>query len=132
MPPSLSAEDFTKFKAQLKRRYLELWDDVRREVVKTDAEPYSNLAGEVHDLEDEATADVLVDVNLAEIHRDIGEMRDITAALDRITDHSYGTCADCGGEIGLDRLHVYPTAKRCRPCQQRYEKTHVRTSGPTL
>lgn len=127
---SLTEAQRTEFARLLKRRYRELWADVQREL--GEAQPYAELAGEAHDLEDEGTADVLVDLNLADIHRDIAEMRDVDAALHRILDRSYGLCTDCGGEIPLARLRAYPTAKRCQPCQRRYEQTHLRTSGPTL
>lgn len=130
MTNAIDAGKRAEFTIKLKRRYRELWADVQREL--GEAQPYQTLAGETHDAEDEATADVLVDLNLADIHRDIVEMRDVEAALKRIVDHSYGCCSDCGDGIPLERLRAYPTAKRCRPCQQRYERTHVRTAGPKL
>lgn len=122
MPP-LSQEQSTEFSRILKSRYRELWGDVQRELAN--AQPYSDIAGETHDLEDQATADVLVDINLADIHRDIGEMRDIESALERIIERSYGTCSDCGGDIGLDRLRAWPTAKRCQPCQGLHERQYA-------
>lgn len=122
----------TEFASVLKRRYRELWDDVQREVASADAEPYQDVAGEVHDRQEEAFADVLVDINLAAIHRDIGEMRDIETALERIGSGVYGVCVECGTEVGLARLRAYPTAKRCRPCQEFHERTHLRTTGPSL
>jgi RNA polymerase-binding protein DksA len=119
-----------EFAAKLKQRYRELWADVQREL--GESQPYQELAGETHDIEDEAAADLLVDLNLADIHRDILEMRDVEAALQRIVDRSYGRCCECGGNIPLERLSAYPTAKRCQPCQRRYEQTHVAASGPRL
>lgn len=120
----------TDFTRTLKSRYRELWADVQNDLAN--ARPYAELAGEAHDREDEATADVLVDVNLADIHLRIGEMRDIEAALQRILDRSYGTCTDCAADIALERLRAWPTAKRCRDCQARYERLHQSTRGPTL
>jgi len=128
--PSLNQQQRTEFTRILKRRYRELWSDIQREVGSS--APYSEIAGEARDLEDDATADVLVDVNLADIHRNIGEMRDIEAALERILGGSYGICTECSTDIGTERLHAWPTAKRCQPCQVRYERTHATTRGTTL
>lgn len=104
----------------LKQRYRELWNDVRREMAAS--EPFTEIDAAVGDLDDAATADVLIDTRLAEIDRDIAEMRDIDAALKRIVDGSYGTCIDCEDDIPEERLLAHPTARRCRPCQERYER----------
>jgi RNA polymerase-binding protein DksA len=130
MPSPLTQEQRKEFRITLKQRYRDLWSDVQRELAA--AEPYRELAGETHDAEDEATADVLVDINLADIHRDICEMRDIEAALQRLAGGNYGECVDCSSDIGLERLRAYPTAERCQPCQRQYEHLHVRRSGTTL
>lgn len=63
-------------------------------------------------------------VRSAEQDRDTSELREITAALTRMDEERYGECIDCGRAIPLARLEVQPTALRCVPCQQRFEKTH--------
>ncbi len=130
MSATLETAQHATLARRLRQRYRDLWADVQRELNL--GEPYSALSGEAHDAADEATADVLVDLNLADIHRDIGEMRDIQEALQRLSAGSYGTCADCGEAIPFARLSAAPTASRCQPCQTRYEHQHVRTIGPTL
>lgn len=128
----LAPAQLAEFRRALKRRFADLWQDVQRELARFDPDLYQTAAGEVHDLQDQATADLLVDVNLADVHRDIGEMRDIDAALMRIAERRYGICTDCRGEIGLERLRAYPTAKRCHACQRVHEATHLRKTGGTL
>ena len=128
----LTARQLADFRALLKRRYLELWREVVGEVESADLERFQDTAGETHDLEDQGAADVVVDVNLAAIHRDIAEMRDIQAALGRIAWDKYGICSDCHGEIAFERLHAYPTAKRCHECQQRHERAFAREPTPSL
>jgi RNA polymerase-binding transcription factor DksA len=44
------------------------------------------------------------------------ELRQIAAALQRITTGDYGTCATCGADIGEDRLDVLPYTPFCRTC----------------
>ncbi len=44
------------------------------------------------------------------------------AALTRIADGTYGTCAVCGREIGTRRLIAFPWASHCLACQAGIEK----------
>jgi len=39
---------------------------------------------------------------------------DVTAALDRIADGTYGTCSVDGGEIETERLDADPAARTCK------------------
>lgn len=78
--------------------------------------------GEVHDMKDEASAEALDEVRAAHEQRDSVEMSDIEQALARMHAETYGLCVDCGQAIGLERLRVYPTAKRCRHCQESHEQ----------
>lgn len=131
MPTALNDQDRSEFKQKLDARLAEVLEDTRQILLKSDDEQYIELAGRVHDIEEESVADLLVDLNLADIDRHVAEVRDIEAALLRIADLSYGECTDCGEPIALARLQVYPTAKRCITCQQRYEETHL-SKRPTL
>lgn len=102
-------------------RATELRADIARELLKRNAEHYSDLAGEITDRSEESVADLLVDVNLAEISRDVDELRDVEAALQRITDGGYGVCVQCGADIEHDRLIAVPAASRCYACQVEFE-----------
>lgn len=44
------------------------------------------------------------------------EIRQIQEALNRISDGSYGICAECGADIDPKRLRALPTATRCISC----------------
>jgi RNA polymerase-binding protein DksA len=46
----------------------------------------------------------------------LNEIRGIDAALKRIEDGTYGTCASCGEGISEDRLRAIPYAVKCRNC----------------
>lgn len=41
----------------------------------------------------------------------------IDAALQRIEDGTYGTCASCGADIGADRLEFRPASIYCVSCK---------------
>lgn len=53
------------------------------------------------------------------------QLADIDAARDRIRDGTFGVCEDCGQAIPFERLQVYPTARRCAPCQERHERLYA-------
>jgi RNA polymerase-binding protein DksA len=95
-------------------------------------ETYRTLAGSVGDTGDDAVADMLTDIENAEIARDVGELREIEAALARVDEGSYGLCVQCGREIRFERLQVNPTAQRCIDCQSVFEKTFAQPGRATL
>lgn len=132
MGTALAEAQRTELMLKLRRRYRELWADIRREISRGDLETYQDTAGETHDLGDEATADLVADLNLADIHRDVVEMREVEAAIHRLMEGNYGTCADCDKNIDLARLRANPAALRCEPCQKRYEQLHMPAVGPSL
>ena len=78
---------------------------------------------------DGAQLDAIGSVHHAEIERDMAELRDISAALARVDTGEYGICADCGEQIVAARLAIWPTAKRCTPCQRRLERGRFSTSS---
>jgi RNA polymerase-binding transcription factor DksA len=47
------------------------------------------------------------------------ELAEIDAALLRIQDGCYGTCLNCGGPMGLQRLRAIPEARYCVACSGR-------------
>lgn len=117
----LTQHQLTEFRTLLRERFLAEREAIRMALLNADEQSFSELAGRVGDLEDVALADLLVDVRLADIDRHVEAIRDIDAALLRIADGSYGVCADCEEPIEIDRLRAYPVAKRCKPCQVKYE-----------
>ena len=104
-----------------------------REMLRqTGEDKYSDLAGQVHDFADESVADMLVDMDNALIGRHVQELRDIEAARQRLADGNINCCADCGREIGYQRLLAYPMAVRCVACQQQFERTYQHESTPRI
>ena len=65
-------------KKTLDDRFFDLREEVRLELLKTDDQSYITLAGRVHDTGDASVADLLVDLQLADIDRHIQEMEKIT------------------------------------------------------
>lgn len=98
---------------------------------RTGEHPYGELAG-VPDVGDASVADLLIDLDNAMVHRDVEEIRDIEAALERMDQGEFGDCIECGLAIEIERLQVFPSAKRCLPCQGQHERTHIHDTTPTL
>lgn len=121
----LESGKYKRLSARIAERKQLLLEDVRRVLARSGSERYADLVGESGDAGDEAAASLLRDVTEAEIVRDIGELRDIAAAEERMAAGRYGICIDCGTQIGFKRLDAYPTAKRCIACQERREKTRA-------
>ncbi len=93
---------------------------------------YADLVGQVGDLEDHALAELLIDDELAGIQRELSELRAVQAAEDRLERGACGTCIDCGGPVGFERLLAWPTAIRCLSCQETHEQTLAHPGHPTL
>lgn len=112
-------------RSEIERRLLEreeqLRADIGRELRKYDTEHYNMLADSVADRGEQSVADLLVDVDLAEISRDVNEIREIEQALLRLARGAYGRCVDCDAEIDAKRLDNDPSVARCIPCQERLE-----------
>jgi DnaK suppressor protein len=56
---------------------------------------------------------------LASTRRNIEQ---ITDALHRIAEGSYGVCEKCGRSIPAERLAVLPHARFCVPCQEKHNR----------
>jgi RNA polymerase-binding transcription factor DksA len=128
----LSAKRLHEFKSLLDRRYTVLREEIVQSLLASDDQHFIDLAGQVHDLEEESVANLLVDLDLTIFEMHVNEVHDIDAALLRISTGSYGTCIDCGAEVAPERLRAYPTAKRCQPCQRNYEHNHAGNATPSM
>jgi len=129
---ALTRKQLEECESLIRQRRHQLVTEVLEDVARARDESFADVAGSVTDLGDAAIADLLSDLDNAEVARDMRTVRDLDAALARVADGSYGTCADCGDDIGVQRLRAYPTAMRCIKCQEVHEKTHAHPGEPRL
>jgi RNA polymerase-binding transcription factor len=129
---SIRRGEYAHFEHRLRERWCELRDETREVLSRSDNERYADIAGRVTDLEDQSLADLLVDVSLAEVTRDVEEIRAVERALKRIALGTYGICVSCGQPIERERLEAYPTANRCAACQRAHEQSRATTPTPRL
>ena len=52
----------------------------------------------------------------------VGRVNGLSAALDRLDNGEYGTCAECGEAISPARLRAVPEVQTCVRCQDRIER----------
>ncbi len=128
----LSSAQTHQFKQQLERRQARLREDIHAELLAADGQSYSELAGRVQDSGEAAVADLLADLNIARIDRQVQELGRIERALLRIKTGRYAVCGDCGGEIDFERLSRYPEAERCITCQAQRERVFAHQGTPSL
>ena len=71
-----------------------------------------------------STADAEAHASLIERSED--RLRLIDQALARVDNGTYGTCAECGEDIPIERLKALPFALLCVDCQQKRGKSRGR------
>jgi RNA polymerase-binding transcription factor DksA len=129
---ALSQEQTQELHTAIEQRRAVLISELREDVERVRNDRFEELAGAARDAGDESVATLIADLDHADLGRDLSELRGLEAARARLTDGSYGTCDDCGGEIGFERLRVNPAAVRCVECQRVHEKTHALPGGSSL
>lgn len=124
--------DITLEQAQdaLRQQLLANRDRLLRELAEAAARRQAESAyplhtGDVPDSGDSSVMTEQADLRNAQIGRDVGELRQVEAALARIDEGSYGFCIDCGQEIPLARLNANPSAERCILCQTARERQYA-------
>lgn len=122
----LTHSQIASLRRGLEQRRATLVREARDDAEKARAQSFAELAGSSPDTGDESVADLIADINNAELSRDLRELGDVEAALRRIQRGKYGTCLDCADDIPFQRLEAEPAAQRCLPCQARRERGRVR------
>lgn len=121
-----------ELKTIIEQRRVSLAAEIRSDLARSRSDSFGAIAGEAPDSGDQALAWLVADTDNAETNRDIRELQELNAAIERIGDGSYGTCSACGEDIPAARLRAYPGAVRCISCQSVYERTHGHPSEPKL
>jgi RNA polymerase-binding transcription factor DksA len=109
-----------------------LLDEERRRLTKAvsflHAENPGTIEDELGEVGSGGTDNHLGDTASATFDRELDEglaegaqqtLEDVEAALGRIDDGTYGTCAVCGKPIGVERLRAIPWARFCIDDQRR-------------
>jgi DnaK suppressor protein len=128
----LSQEQTTQVGRLLRERQRVLRNEIRDGLLKSGEANHKDMAGMVSDAGDDSVANMLEDIELAEVERDIRELREVENALARMARADFGACADCGEPVGFPRLKASPAAVRCLACQGRHEQGYAHGGTPKL
>lgn len=118
----LNEQQKTRLAKVLAQRETDLREDIQRELKLHD--DYMELASEVPDPGDQSFANLSVDLGNAAVTRDLNELRAVELARKRLSSGVFGECISCGYSIPFERLMAMPSAERCAPCQENFERTH--------
>jgi DnaK suppressor protein len=129
---ALHGKPLDELHERLLERRVTLEGEIREDARRLREQSTPEIAGSAPDQGDLSLADLIADLDNAELTRDMQELREVEAALRRIDDQTYGACADCGRDIVLERLRAQPAATRCIDCQRMHERTHAAPGAPTL
>jgi DnaK suppressor protein len=128
---ALTHEQLESLRRRLDDRQQALLLETRDELQNTEQRQYAEVVDRAPiDEGDQSVSTELADLNMGMMNRHIREISAIEAARAHLQDGSYGTCAECGRDIGFERLLAQPTALRCRDCQQQWENTHQHDGSP--
>lgn len=102
--------DIHGFQAILEQKEIEL-DQVLR---KRDGITIEKSADQIDEIQYASERDLAI----RNVDRDSHLLRQVKAAVRRIHEGSFGTCADCETAISSRRLAAVPWAQRCIACQE--------------
>ena len=119
---SLTRTQSDTLKQLMEERAMDLEQRIRETLPKPADETTLERTGVSQDEVDDATTNAEEHFNHT-LHRHyVDEMRQIEAARERAGIGLLDCCADCGDDIGYQRLSAQPFAVRCLDCQDRHER----------
>ena len=112
-------------KAELKR-FKELLEEKRQQIIDNAKDTLAEeMALDANDLPDEmdlASSEYLQSFTFRLRGREKVFLEKIDKALIKIEDGSFGTCEECGEEIGIKRLEARPETTLCIKCKEEQER----------
>jgi DnaK suppressor protein len=112
-------------KADLKR-FKDILEEKRKQIIDNAKDTLAeDMALDANDLPDEmdlASSEYLQSFTFRLRGREKVFLEKIDHALLKIEDGSFGTCEECGEEIGLKRLEARPETTLCIKCKEDQEK----------
>jgi DnaK suppressor protein len=113
------ATRYIELENMLKERSLELSNEVKDRKRDARTDNAKDLA--VLDEGESSEADTQEEIEFALIQMKAEMLSQITTALHRLRDGSYGSCMECANDIPETRLRVVPFAVRCKKCEEACE-----------
>ena len=128
----LTIEQRESLQANLADRAAALRGEIAAALRRSGSPEAIGLANHLDEIDDEAVADLESSIEIAEIQRDVEELREVERALERLHEPNYGVCEVCRTDIPYSRLSANPSATRCISCQMRAERSRAGPARPGL
>src|SRR5207253_6131974 len=109
---------YQPFIDSLRRKQQELLDSYQRDKAAGNAQPDDGI----QDLADKAASAYSKELNFSLSDGERNLLMSIEEALGRIDEGTFGTCTNCGNQIGEKRLTAVPWTSFCIDCQELQEK----------
>jgi DnaK suppressor protein len=84
--------------------------------------PDQSWISEAGDEVDQAAGEKAAQLELKLLSRNHVFRKKIRKALDKIHEHTFGECEECGADIGYQRLKARPCAELCILCKEEEER----------
>jgi DnaK suppressor protein len=131
MTHKLTSAELATLRGHLETRRKLLRAELAAKLNAQDNPALLGLRNRMEETDDWAVADLETALDVAEVSRDAGELRELEGAVARMQAGTYGDCEECGQPIPYARLAASPSAPRCIACQEKLEAT-LRRGPPTL
>ncbi len=107
----------------LRKNLQETRDQLSREAArKAEAGREAGADAAAADVVDRAVTTYNRELNFSQSENETQLLQMVEGTLQRMDDGTYGTCLNCGKEIGLKRLQAVPWTHLCIDCQTRAEE----------
>lgn len=117
----MQADSYDALRARLEKKKEELTIRLERITENLRRGYHPDSKERAKELEDSEVVDALGNEARA-------ELRNISAALQRMDAGEYGVCIECGTEIDRGRIDAHPYAKQCIDCARLAEERKTRHS----
>jgi len=117
-----------KFLEKIKKNLIEKKDEILSSIKKESEDEVSEIESDsiIGDIIDEANNAYELQVLSKLSEKEQQKVKEISEALQRIEEETYGVCIVCGKPIGEKRLLAIPEAKKCIKCKAAEEKMKIR------
>src|SRR5438093_12431922 len=109
---------YQPFIDSLRRKQQELLDSYQRDKAAGNAQPDDGI----QDLADKAASAYSKELNFSLSDGERNLLMQIEEALSRTEEGTFGTCTNCGNQVGEKRLQAVPWTPYCIDCQELQEK----------
>jgi DnaK suppressor protein len=111
---------------QLTTKQIEILENLLKSLHKKLSEEMEGLSRHIHEpvdknLLDSASENEDKEITQIEDMIEEDQIHQVEEALQRIMDHKYGICEDCGKGIPFERLKIIPYVRYCVKCEGKHE-----------